>query len=107
MPRITYIQPDGTEQCVEAAIGVSVMHAALASGVPGILAECGGAASCATCHVYVDAAFSERVGPCGEDEDAMLDCTASERTPFSRLSCQIEMSEDLDGVIVRLPEAQA
>lgn len=107
MPTVKYIQFDGTEQTVEAAAGTSVMQAALTNGVPGILAECGGAASCATCHVYVDEAWVDRCGGPGDDENEMLECTASERQSCSRLSCQIELSDELDGLIVRTPETQS
>lgn len=107
MPSVKYIQADESELVVEALEGVSVMHAAIANGVSGILAECGGAASCATCHVYVDEAWMGRLPAVGDDEDGMLDCTASERRPNSRLSCQIEVSSSLDGLIVRMPETQS
>lgn len=107
MPMVRYIQFDGAEQTVDAPSGTSVMQAALSNGVPGILAECGGAASCATCHVYIDEIWVERCGPPGDDESEMLDCAAGERLPNSRLSCQIELSDDLDGLIVRMPETQS
>jgi len=107
MPTVKYIQSDGTEQVVNASAGISVMQAAITNGVPGILAECGGAASCATCHVYVDEAWLGKCGPPGDDENEMLECTASERRPNSRLSCQIELSDELDGLIVRTPETQS
>jgi len=107
MPTVRYIQFDGAERTVDAAAGTSVMQAAITNGVPGILAECGGAASCATCHVYVDDAWVDRCGPPGDDESEMLDCAASERRPNSRLSCQIELSDELDGLVVRTPETQS
>jgi len=107
MPTVKYIQSDGSEQAVDAAAGTSVMQAAITNGVPGILAECGGAASCATCHVYVDEAWLDKCGPPGDDENEMLECTASERRPNSRLSCQIELCDELDGLIVRTPETQS
>jgi ferredoxin, 2Fe-2S len=103
----TYIQADGSETTIEAPDGTSIMQAAITNGVPGILAECGGAASCATCHVYVDEAWLERLPLMGDDENEMLDCTAAERRPNSRLSCQIELSSDLDGIVVRMPETQS
>ena len=107
MPTVKYIQLDGVEHAVEAGTGVSVMQAAITNGVPGILAECGGAASCATCHVYVDDAWVERCGRPGDDESEMLECTASQRRPNSRLCCQIELSDELHGLIVYTPETQS
>lgn len=106
MPNVTYIAVDGSRRVVETEDGTSVMHAAVSNGVAGIAADCGGAASCATCHVYVDEAWLDRVPPVGDDENDMLNCTASERRPNSRLSCQINVSPDLDGLVVHLPETQ-
>lgn len=105
MPRITFRQPDGTEVEIEAVIGDSVMETAVDNDVPGIVAECGGACSCATCHVYVDAAWYDKLPPPEPQEDGMLDC-AYERRETSRLSCQIEVGEELDGLIVTVPEEQ-
>lgn len=107
MPTLKIINANGTEHVVDAEEGASVMQAALTNGIPGIDAECGGAASCATCHVYVDDAWVARCGPPGDDENDMLDCAASERLPNSRLSCQIDMTAELDGLIVRTPETQS
>jgi ferredoxin, 2Fe-2S len=107
MTTITFIHPDNSTQRVEAEDGASVMLAALTHGVDGIVAECGGNAVCATCHVYVDEAWTAKLGPVGDDEDALLDGTASERRPTSRLSCQIRVSPALDGLVVRLPERQS
>jgi ferredoxin, 2Fe-2S len=104
MPAITYIQNDGTKVNLDVAVGKRVMQSALAAGIDGIVAECGGQAMCATCHVYVDSGFA--LPPMSEEEDEMLDDTVSERTDESRLSCQLSMTEELDGLIVRLPEAQ-
>ena len=106
MPRVTYIQPDGASETIEADDGATVMHTAVTNGVAGVLADCGGACSCATCHVYIDEAWLDRVDPPSEDELGMLECTASERRANSRLSCQIELSESLDGLVVRTPETQ-
>lgn len=106
MPKVTYISPDGVEYAVRAAVGESVMLAAVQHGVPGILAECGGNCSCATCHVYVRADFVDLVGPPGDLEDDLLDLAVSERRPGSRLSCQIPVSPELDGLTVDLPESQ-
>lgn len=106
MPHITYISPDGTSTTLEARVGDSVMEVAVKHGVEGIVAECGGACSCATCHVYVDAAFGERVGGPGDLEDDMLEGAASERLPNSRLSCQIKMRDEFDGLLVRIAPEQ-
>ncbi len=107
MSHITYILPDGEAQTIDAADGASVMHTAVTNGVPGILADCGGACSCATCHVYVDSDWVGRLPAISEDEEGMLECTASERRPNSRLSCQIEMTDALDGIVVKTPETQS
>ena len=106
MPDITYISPDGTSTTLEARLGDSVMEVAVKHGVEGIVAECGGACSCATCHVYVDEAFTDRVGGAGDLEDDMLDGAAAERLPHSRLSCQIKMRDELDGLLVRIAPEQ-
>lgn len=106
MAQITFIQPDGNRTTVEADDGVSVMQAALAHGIEGIFAECGGAMMCATCHCYVDDAWVEKIGPWVEGEEDMLDCAASEIRDSSRLTCQIMMSDALDGLVVHLPEEQ-
>ncbi len=106
MPDIRFIHPDGEEHGFEAPEGVSLMQAATGAGVRGILADCGGQASCATCHVYVDAAWVSRLPPPGEAELAMLDCTAAERRPQSRLSCQIRLTPELQGLVLHLPEFQ-
>ena len=106
MPKITYIEPDGTARTVEAEIGATVMETALKNDVPGIVAECGGACSCATCHVYVDEAFAAKIEPPSPMEEDMLDF-AFEVKPNSRLSCQIKVSDALDGLVVTTPERQA
>ena len=106
MPKVTYVQPDGISKVVEVRAGTTAMEAAVDNDVEGIVAECGGACSCATCHVYVDPEFAGRLPEMSGDEDEMLEAAASERLPTSRLSCQIEMTDDLDGLVVRLPEAQ-
>jgi 2Fe-2S ferredoxin len=105
MAKLTFIQPDGAEQTVEAQSGMTVMEAAKTSLIDGIEAECGGACACATCHVYVDAAWLEKVGAPNEMEEDMLDF-AFEVRPESRLSCQIKVTEALDGLILRIPEKQ-
>ncbi len=106
MPKVTYVHPDGTQDVLDVAVGTSVMLGAITRGIDGIVAECGGSAMCATCHVYVDPAHLEKLPPPDANEDAMLDSTAAERRPNSRLSCQIDMTTALDGLVVHLPERQ-
>jgi 2Fe-2S ferredoxin len=104
MPSITFILADATERLVDANPGANLMRTALAADIPGIVAECGGAAMCATCHVYVDDASSTLFPPIGEVEDEMLDCAAEGRSASSRLSCQLTMpSED---IVLRIPASQ-
>jgi 2Fe-2S ferredoxin len=105
MPKITYIEKNGTEHVVEAEAGLSVMEAAVKNMVPGIDADCGGACACATCHVYVDPQWLDKVGKPETMEESMLDF-AYEPKENSRLSCQIQISAALDGLVVRLPEFQ-
>lgn len=105
MAKITYIQPDGSRQEVEAEPGSTVMEAAIRNGVPGIEAECGGACSCATCHVYVDEDWVAATGEAEPMEQDMLDFAYDVR-PTSRLSCQITVVEELDGLRVQTPEKQ-
>ncbi|KRR20649.1 ferredoxin [Bradyrhizobium lablabi] len=106
MPSITFVHPDGRAQRVEASNGESAMQAATRQDVSGILAECGGNAMCATCHVYVDENWLARLPAIGDDEDALLDGAAAERQANSRLSCQIKLGAELDGLVLRLPERQ-
>jgi 2Fe-2S ferredoxin len=106
MPKITYIAFDGTAYPVEAPVGSTVMENAVKNMVPGIEAECGGACACATCHVYVDDAWTEKTGNPEPMEEDMLDFAFDVR-PNSRLSCQIKVRADLDGLVVRVPERQA
>jgi ferredoxin, 2Fe-2S len=107
MPLVTYVEADGTAHEVDVAIGENVMRGALYNDLPGIVGECGGGLACATCHCYVDEAWTGRVGgPSSQDETDMLDSTAAEVRATSRLSCQIVLSADLDGLIVHLPENQ-
>lgn len=106
MPQITYVQQDGSKDTVEAKLGSSVMQTAVGNGVNGIVAECGGNLACATCHVYVDPAFLADLVPIAEDEEDMLDCTGSPREDNSRLSCQLKVTEALDGLVVSVPESQ-
>ena len=105
MARITFIQNDGTERVVEAEPGMTVMEAAVKNSIPGIAAECGGACACATCHVYVEDAWREATGQPEQMEEDMLDF-AFDAKPNSRLSCQIQITEELDGLIVRTPAYQ-
>jgi ferredoxin, 2Fe-2S len=106
MPKITYIDFADKARTVDAAAGATVMETALKAGIPGIEAECGGACACATCHVYVDEAWRARVGEPSPMEEDMLDFGFDVR-PNSRLSCQIKVTDELDGLIVRTPERQA
>jgi 2Fe-2S ferredoxin len=105
MARITYIEFNGQEHVVHAPSGSSVMEGAKNNGISGIDADCGGACSCGTCHVYVDPAWLSRVGGRTPLEEATIDF-ASNVEPNSRLSCQIKVTSDLDGLVVRLPESQ-
>jgi ferredoxin, 2Fe-2S len=105
MPKITFIQPDGNRQIVEAEPGMTLMETAKKNLIEGIEAECGGACACATCHVYVDDAWREKVGPPATMEEDMLDFAFDVR-PSSRLSCQIKVTEALDGLVVSVPEKQ-
>jgi len=105
MPKITYITYAGVPHVVDAPVGSTVMENALKNLVPGIEAECGGACACATCHVYVDEAWVAKTGEPEPMEEDMLDFAVDVR-PTSRLSCQIKMRPDLDGLVVRLPERQ-
>ena len=105
MPKITYIEHDGTRHEIEADVGTTVMNTALDNLVPGIDADCGGECSCATCHVMIDAVWTSTVGQPNPTEESMLDLNP-ERQENSRLSCQIRVSEELDGLVVNLPEFQ-
>ncbi|MEY8838496.1 2Fe-2S iron-sulfur cluster-binding protein, partial [Cribrihabitans sp. XS_ASV171] len=96
--KVTWTLPGGDTRTAEIEPGISLMEAAVANDVPGIIGECGGCLSCATCHVYVDETWADRTGEAEEFEDAMLDIAAAERRPTSRLSCQIEAHPDLDGL---------
>lgn len=104
MPQITFIESNGARHQVEAAVGASVMRAAMLNDIDGILAECGGAAACATCHAFI--ADHPGLPPRSDIEDEMLDTTAVPRTAESRLSCQVFVTPELDGLQVRLPETQ-
>jgi 2Fe-2S ferredoxin len=105
MPKIKYIEHSGKEHEVEVPEGWSVMEGAVKNLIPGIDADCGGACACATCHVFVDAAFGDKIPPKSDMEETMLDF-APEIQPNSRLSCQIKVTKELDGLIVRMPTSQ-
>jgi 2Fe-2S ferredoxin len=105
MPKITYIQPDGQSRTVDVSSGTTLMEAAVDNDVAGIVAECGGACSCATCHVYVDPAWFDKLPRRDSQEEGMLDCVV-DRRPTSRLSCQIVVKEDLDGLVVKVADEQ-
>jgi 2Fe-2S ferredoxin len=106
MPKITYVHPDGAREELDVPVGTSVMRAAVMNGIDGIVAECGGEMMCATCHVYVAEDQLARTPKMSEEEAAMLEFTASERRPNSRLSCQLTVTPELDGLVVYLPETQ-
>ena len=106
MPKLIFVSHEEGEQIVESPADRSLMEAAINAGVPGIDADCGGACACATCHVYVDEAWQAKTGEASPMEQDMLDFGYDVR-PNSRLSCQIKVTEDLDGLVVRTPERQA
>ena len=106
MVKITFIASAGTARTVEGEVGSTVMETAIKNAVPGIEAECGGACACSTCHVYIDDAWREKVGEPSPMEEDMLDF-AYEVQPSSRLSCQVKVSDELDGLVVKTPERQA
>lgn len=105
MAKVTYIQADGDSKEVDVTVGKSVKDGAVNNLIPGILAECGGACACATCHVYIDDAWTEKVGPAGDVEKDMLDFAVDPKDN-SRLSCQVDITEDLDGLVVHVPAEQ-
>jgi len=106
MPKITYIEFDGTEHTVDADTGLTLMEAAVKNLIPGIDADCGGACACATCHVYIDQDWVEKTGTADEMEQSMLDF-ADDVKDNSRLSCQIRITDEFDGLSVRMPETQS
>jgi len=105
MAKVTFIQPDGKEQTVEIPPGWSIMEGAVRSNVPGIDADCGGACACATCHVYVEPQWTEKLPPKSEMEETMLDFAIAPKAN-SRLSCQLRVTSELDGMVVRVPPVQ-
>ncbi|MEB2317536.1 MAG: 2Fe-2S iron-sulfur cluster-binding protein [Pseudomonadota bacterium] len=106
MARITYVQPDGEAVEIDVPDGWSLMRGAVVHDVDGIIGECGGFCSCATCHCYVEPARLAGLEPPSEGEDAMLDCVAAERRPNSRLACQLIASPATDGLRLELPDTQ-
>ena len=104
MPKVIYIGSDGERTECDVASGLSVMEGAVANGVSGILAICGGSCACSTCHAYVDEAWVEAVGPPNENEESTLGLAAVRR-PGSRLTCQIAVSDELDGLVVRVADS--
>jgi 2Fe-2S ferredoxin len=107
MAKVVFVFPAGNRRELEAPLGTSIMMTAIANGIDQILAECGGSVVCGTCHVYVEPRQLPLLPPMSAAEDEMLDTTASERRPNSRLSCQLIVTEALDGLVVHLPSAQA
>ena len=105
MAKITYVEFNGKEHVVDVKTGLSVMEGAVKNNIPGIDADCGGACACATCHVYVDQAWVDKTGSQSAMEESMLDF-AENVEPNSRLSCQIKVTDDLDGLVLRMPESQ-
>jgi 2Fe-2S ferredoxin len=106
MVKITFIDSDGTSRDIEAEAGSTLMEAAIKNGIPGIEAECGGACACATCHVYIEEEWRAKTGDASPMEEDMLDFGYDVR-PNSRLSCQVKLSDDLNGLVVRTPARQA
>ncbi len=106
MPTIVYLLSDGKKMTIDVDVGANVMRTAIANDVAGIVAECGGAAMCATCHVYIEGDAAGRLLPMGEVENEMLESAAADRTAASRLSCQLLMPEGLETLVVRIPEKQ-
>lgn len=106
LPKVIYVAIDGSQRAVDAALGDSLMRTAVSNGVPGIIGECGGNSSCATCHVWVRDEFIGLVGPPNDLEDDLLDLAVSERRVGSRLSCQVKMTDGMDGLTVDVPPVQ-
>ncbi|MFJ6095675.1 2Fe-2S iron-sulfur cluster-binding protein [Williamsia muralis] len=100
MPKVLYTQPDGSEKIIDGTVGDSIMSTAVRNGVTGIVGQCGGTLSCATCHVYLDPAEMDNFARPSDDEEDMLECTASDREENSRLSCQLTLSDGVDVHVV-------
>lgn len=105
MPKLTFVEANGSEHTVEAPVDLSAMEVALRYNIPGIDGDCGGQAACATCHVFVDKEWTQRVGSPGDHETQMLELAESAQDN-SRLACQIVVTPDLDGLVLRMPAAQ-
>ena len=105
MAKITYIEHDGTEHVIDVKTGQSVMEGAVKHNIPGIDADCGGACACATCHVYVQDPWQDKTGDKTAMEESMLDFAENVESN-SRLSCQIKVSDELDGLVVKMPQSQ-
>ncbi len=106
MTKIIFITHQGKETTTDATDGQTLLQLAHANQILGVIGECGGCLSCATCHVYVDEAWLDKLPPVQPDENTMLDGTYDDREPTSRLACQINVSPELEGLVVRLPERQ-
>lgn len=106
MALVTYVQHDGGRHKVDVPVGNSIMQGAVNNMIEGIVAECGGGLACATCHCYVDEAWFDKIGGASALEGEMLGATSAERRPTSRLSCQITVTDEIDGIVVYLPETQ-
>ena len=106
MPNVTYIEPNGNQVQIDVPAGWSIMQAAMSNGVEGIEAECGGSCACATCHCYVESHLDQIPGA-AENEVSMMENVVAERKDNSRLCCQIKMTPELDGLVIRFPEAQS
>ena len=106
MPKVIYVSPSGDQRVIDATVGESVMANAVKNGVPGIIGECGGNASCATCHVWVREEFLPLLGDIEEMEEDLLDMGVSDRRDGSRLSCQVPVTDELDGLTVDVPPDQ-
>jgi 2Fe-2S ferredoxin len=106
MPAVTFVQASGERRTVQGLEGESVMQVARRNGLPGIVADCGGELSCATCHVMVDEQWLAAVPACSPDEEEMLECTAEMPTACSRLACQVRLTPALEGLVVHVPRSQ-
>ncbi|CAM5404313.1 2Fe-2S iron-sulfur cluster-binding protein [Sphingobium scionense] len=106
MATVLFVEASGAEHRIDVPTGENLMRAALNEGLEGMVGECGGGLACATCHCYVEEDWADRLPAPAQTEQDMLECTASERRPSSRLGCQIVVSDALDGLVVHLPAAQ-
>lgn len=106
MPKVTYIEYSGKEHNIDVPVGYSIMEGAIKNSIPGIDADCGGSCACATCHIYVDDKYLDKIPAAQEAEKDMLDFV-NDVNNTSRLSCQIMMNNDLDGIVVKMPEKQS